>query len=74
MFQSATLFVSRCKIRPLRALVGDAFSNLGTLVQTVAAGWLMASLTPSQDMVALVQSSNTFASGCVVPLGRSAGG
>ncbi|WP_438273462.1 MFS transporter [Thioclava arctica] len=36
------------------------FSNLGTLVQAVGAGWLMASLTPSQDMVALVQSSNTL--------------
>ncbi|WP_417809442.1 MFS transporter [Thioclava sp.] len=36
------------------------FSNLGTLVQAVGAGWLMATLTPSQNMVALVQSSNTL--------------
>ncbi|MBS0563297.1 MAG: MFS transporter [Proteobacteria bacterium] len=35
-------------------------SNLGGLIQTVGAGWLMTSLTPSQDMIALVQSSNTL--------------
>ena len=44
-----------------RALwLATLFSNLGTLVQAVGAGWLMASLTTSQDMVALVQSSNTL--------------
>lgn len=35
-------------------------SNLGGLIQTVGAGWLMTALTPSQGMVALVQSSNTL--------------
>lgn len=35
-------------------------SNLGGLIQTVGAGWLMTSLTTSQDMVALVQSSNSL--------------
>lgn len=35
-------------------------SNLGGLIQTVGAGWLMTSLTQSQDMIALVQSSNTL--------------
>lgn len=35
-------------------------SNLGTLVQAVGAGWMMASLTPSPGMVALVQASNTL--------------
>lgn len=35
-------------------------SNLGGLIQAVGAGWLMTSLTTQQDMVALVQSSNTL--------------
>ncbi len=35
-------------------------SNLGTLIQTVGAAWLMGSLTTSHGMVALVQSSNTL--------------
>lgn len=35
-------------------------SNLGGLVQAVGAGWMMASLTSSHWMVALVQSSNTL--------------
>lgn len=35
-------------------------SNLGGLIQSVGAGWLMTSLTESQDMIALVQSSNTL--------------
>ncbi|MFZ1661739.1 MAG: MFS transporter, partial [Paracoccaceae bacterium] len=35
-------------------------SNLGGLIQSVGAGWLMTSLTSSQDMIALVQSSNTL--------------
>ena len=35
-------------------------SNLGSLVQTVGAGWMMAELTPSHDMVALVQASVTL--------------
>lgn len=32
-------------------------SNLGTLIQTVGAGWLMTSITSSENMVALVQAS-----------------
>ncbi|RGP37456.1 MFS transporter [Pseudotabrizicola alkalilacus] len=35
-------------------------SNLGTLVQTVGAGWLMATLTTSPAMVSLVQASNSL--------------
>lgn len=35
-------------------------SNLGGLVQGVGAGWLMATISPSQDMVALVQASTTL--------------
>jgi MFS family permease len=35
-------------------------SNLGTLVQGVGAGWMMTSLAASDDMVALVQASNTL--------------
>lgn len=38
----------------------NMLSNLGTLIQTVGAGWLMTSLTASRDMVALVQSSATL--------------
>jgi MFS family permease len=36
------------------------FANLGSLVQNVGAGWMMAELTPSHDMVALVQSATTL--------------
>lgn len=36
------------------------FANLGTLIQNVGAGWMMAELTPSHDMVALVQASTTL--------------
>lgn len=35
-------------------------SQLGGLIQTVGAGWLMTSLTPSHQLIALVQSSNTL--------------
>lgn len=35
-------------------------SNLGGLIQTVGAGWLMATLTRSEAMIALVQASNTL--------------
>ncbi len=35
-------------------------SNLGTLIQTVGAGWMMTSLTDSHSLVALVQASNTL--------------
>jgi MFS family permease len=35
-------------------------SNLGSLIQSVGASWLMISLAPSADMVALVQASVTL--------------
>jgi MFS family permease len=35
-------------------------SNLGGLIQAVGAGWMMAQLTSSHGVVALVQSSNTL--------------
>jgi MFS family permease len=35
-------------------------SNLGGLIQLVGAAWLMTSLSPSQGMVSLVQTSNTL--------------
>jgi len=35
-------------------------SNLGGLVQTVGAGWMMATIAHSDDMVALVQASTTL--------------
>jgi MFS family permease len=35
-------------------------SNFGSLIQTVGASWLMTSIAPSPDMVALVQSSTTL--------------
>lgn len=35
-------------------------ANLGSLIQGVGAGWMMAELTPSHDMVALVQASTTL--------------
>lgn len=35
-------------------------ANLGTLIQNVGAGWMMAQITPSHDMVALVQASTTL--------------
>lgn len=35
-------------------------SQLGGLIQTVGAGWLMTSLTDSHQLIALVQASNTL--------------
>ncbi|MFT4150551.1 MAG: MFS transporter [Paracoccaceae bacterium] len=35
-------------------------ANLGSLIQNVGAGWMMAELTPSENMVALVQASTTL--------------
>lgn len=44
-----------------RALwIATLVSNLGGLIQGVGAGWLMATISPSQDMVALVQASTTL--------------
>jgi MFS family permease len=39
---------------------GFVASNLGTMVQSVGAGWLMVSIAQSDDMVALVQSAATL--------------
>lgn len=39
---------------------GFVASNLGTMVQSVGAGWLMVSIARSDDMVALVQSAATL--------------
>src|SRR5687768_6033128 len=35
-------------------------SNLGNLVQSVGAGWMMTTLTSSHNMIALVQASTTL--------------
>ena len=35
-------------------------SNLGGLIQAVGAGWMMATISASDDMVALVQAANTL--------------
>src|SRR3546814_10323700 len=35
-------------------------SNLGGLVQTVGAGWMMTTISTSDDMVALVQAATTL--------------
>lgn len=40
--------------------VGGIVSNLGTMVQTVGAGWLMATIVLSSETVALVQSATTL--------------
>lgn len=36
--------------------IANLTSNFGSMIQTVAAAWLMTSISPSADMVALVQS------------------
>ena len=35
-------------------------SNFGSLIQAVGASWMMTSIAPSADMVALVQASTTL--------------
>ncbi len=40
--------------------VASLASNIGTLIQTVAAAWLMTSLAHSSDMVALVQGASAL--------------
>ena len=40
--------------------VASLASNIGTLIQTVAAAWLMTSLAHSSDMVALVQAASAL--------------
>lgn len=49
------------KHRTFRALWSATLvSNLGGLIQTVGAGWMMTTISSSQDMVALVQASTTL--------------
>lgn len=43
-----------------RLWVGGIFSNLGTMVQSVGAGWLMVSMQATPDMVAMVQAAATM--------------
>jgi Transmembrane secretion effector len=40
--------------------IASLLSNFGTLIQGVGAAWLMTSLAPSADMVALVQVSTVL--------------
>ena len=40
-----------------RIWLASLISNLGTLIQGVAVGWAMTLMTPSADMVALVQTA-----------------
>ncbi len=49
------------RVRAFRTLwIATLVSNLGSLVQMVGAGWMMTSLSGSDDLVALVQASNTL--------------
>ncbi|MFV0385033.1 MFS transporter [Paracoccus sp. (in: a-proteobacteria)] len=43
-----------------RLWIGGILSNLGTMIQTVGAGWLMVTIAQSSDTVALVQSATTL--------------
>lgn len=43
-----------------RLWVGGIFSNLGSMVHSVGAGWLMVSLHASPEMVAMVQAAATL--------------
>lgn len=40
--------------------IANLAANFGSLIQSVGAAWLMATITPSADMVALVQTSVTL--------------
>jgi MFS family permease len=40
--------------------LGFVASNLGTMIQSVGAGWLMVTIATSDDMIALVQSAATL--------------
>src|SRR5215210_7120812 len=44
----------------LAVWIASLASNLGGLVQSVGAAWLMASISASADLVALVQTSTTL--------------
>jgi MFS family permease len=41
--------------------IATLVSNFGSMIQAVGAQWMMTSLTPSADMVALVQASTSLA-------------
>src|SRR6185369_11129408 len=44
----------------LKIWTASLISNFGSLIQAVGASWLMTSLAPSPDYVALVQASTTL--------------
>ena len=44
----------------LLAMLASLFSNFGGLIQSVGASWLMTSLSPTADIVALVQASTVL--------------
>jgi len=53
--------VSPLRVPVFRAIwLSSAVSNLGSLIQSVGAAWLMTAISDSADMVALVQASVTF--------------
>ena len=57
---------SRSSLAPMRhrlfraVWISSLASNFGGLIQSVGAAWLMASIAPSAEMVALVQTSTTL--------------
>jgi len=53
--------LSPLNIPVFRAIwIANTISSIGALIQAVGASWLMTTITPSADMVALVQSSVTL--------------
>lgn len=58
-WQNAVLAPFRTRIY-LAIWSASLISNLGSLIQAVGASWLMTTLAPSADMVALVQASTTL--------------
>ena len=58
-WRKATLGPFRYRIF-LAIWTASLISNFGSLIQVVGASWLMTSLAPSPDMVALVQASTTL--------------
>ncbi len=58
-WRSATLAPFKSRIF-LAIWTASLISNLGSLIQAVGASWLMTSIAPSPDMVALVQASTAL--------------
>ncbi|HTV70330.1 MAG TPA: MFS transporter [Rhizobiaceae bacterium] len=59
--KAATLALAPFSFPVFRTIwIASLFSNLGSLIQGVGAAWLMTSLTPSADLVALVQASTSL--------------